>query len=84
MDGNEQIGLRFIGDFHAVSKPRIAVVFSGVHHLDFGQVFFDVGAQFQSDFKGDVLLGEGVTTRAKVAGIFASVPSVKHDHHGGG
>ena len=80
MDGNEQVCLGLIGHANAVSKGWKAVVFSGVMHLDFGEVFFDVASQLQGDVEGDVFFGLGVTPGPQIARVLAAVPSVE-DHN---
>ena len=80
VDGNEQVCLGFIRHAHAVPEGGKAVVFSGVQHLHFWEVFFDVASQLQRDIEGDVLFSLGVTACSQVAGVFAAVPSIE-DHH---
>jgi len=77
MDGDKQVGFRFVGDLGPFPEFNENISFPGVDYLDIGDLFFNVGSQFKGNSQCEVLFLGPASFRSR---IFPAMTGI--DHHG--
>ncbi len=75
--GNEQVGLRFIGDFRAALQRNESVVVAREDHFGAGQFLLNEFSEPQRDIEAQIFLHQ--SGRSDGPGIVPAVPGIDHD-----